>query len=52
MSEQAEASVHGLKILLNTLFEIANAESTAQRLNSLYLAQKALDEYAEATRNI
>ena len=52
MSEQAEAIVHGLKILLDALFEIANAESTAQRLNSLYLAQKALDEYAQTTRNI
>lgn len=43
MSEQAEAIVRGMKILLDALFKIANTESTAQRLNSLYLAQKALD---------
>ena len=52
MSEQAEAIVHGVSILLAALFEIANAESTVERLNSLYLAQKALDEYEQATRNI
>ena len=52
MSEQAEAIIHGLKILLEALFEIANAESTVERLNSLYLAQKALGKYEQATRNI
>ena len=52
MSEQAEAIVHGVSILLAALFEIANAKSTVERLNSHYLAQKALDEYAKATRDI
>lgn len=51
MSEQAENIVRGVKILLEALFEIANAESTAERLNSLYLAQKALDEYQQTTCN-
>ena len=52
MSEQAEAIVHGLKILLDAFYLIANAETTVEQLNSRYLAQKALDEYAQVTRDI